>query len=178
MPRNTYAATKAAADLMIGQMSMDELNAIRFRPFNHSGPGQTPDYVLPAFAQQVARIEKGQQPPVLNVGNLDAERDFLDVRDVVRAYFQAALPETRIATGAAFNVATGHPVRIGKMLRLLLDQAKVPIEVNRDATKFRPNDVPRASGDSRALRESLGWHPTIALEQTIADVLDFYRTQP
>jgi GDP-4-dehydro-6-deoxy-D-mannose reductase len=177
LPRNTYAATKAAADLMIGQMSMDGLNAIRFRPFNHSGPGQTPEYVLPAFAQQVARIEKGQQPPVLNVGNLDAERDFLDVRDVAHAYLQAALPEAQIPTGTVLNVATGHPVRIGHMLSLLLDQAKVPIEVNRDAAKFRPNDIPRASGDSKAVRECLGWHPTITLAKTIADVLDFYRSQ-
>ena len=178
LPRNTYAATKAAADLMIGQMAMDGLNAIRFRPFNHSGPGQTPDYVLPAFAQQVAWIEKGQQPPVLNVGNLDAERDFLDVRDVVHAYFQAALPETQIPTGAVFNVATGRPVRIGQILSLLLDQAKVPIDVKQDAAKFRPNDIPRASGDSLAIREYLGWQPTVTLEKTIADVLDFYRRQP
>ncbi|MDR6874180.1 GDP-4-dehydro-6-deoxy-D-mannose reductase [Bosea sp. BE125] len=178
LPRNTYAATKAAADLMIGQMSVDGLNAIRFRPFNHSGPGQTSEYVLPAFAQQVARIEKGQQPPVLNVGNLDAERDFLDVRDVVHAYFQAALPETQIPMGAVFNVATGHPVRIGQILSLLLDQAKVPIDVKQDAAKFRPNDIPRASGDSRVVRESLGWYPTITLEQTVADVLEFFRSRP
>lgn len=178
LPRNTYAATKAAADLMIGQMSMDGLHAIRFRPFNHSGPGQTTEYVLPAFAQQVAWIENGRQPPVLSVGNLDAERDFLDVRDVVNAYFQASLPETQIATGTVFNLATGHPVRIGKILSLLLDQAKVPIAVNQDPAKFRPNDIPRATGDSKSIHECLGWHPTTTLEETIADVLDLYRRQP
>lgn len=178
LPRSTYAATKAAADLMIGQMSVDGLDAIRFRPFNHSGPGQTPAYVLPAFAQQVAWIEKGQQPPVVEVGNLDAERDFLDVRDVARAYLQAALPAAaQIPTGTVFNIATGQPVRIGTLLSMLLDQARVPIEVNTDAAKFRPNDIPRASGDPQAARDGLGWRPTVTLEQTIADVLAFYRAQ-
>lgn len=80
--------------------------------------------------------------------------------------------------GVVFNVATGHPVRIGQILSLLLDQAKVPIDVKQDTAKFRPNDIPRASGDSRAVRRSLGWYPTITLEQTIADVLDFFRGRP
>jgi GDP-4-dehydro-6-deoxy-D-mannose reductase len=177
LPRGTYAATKAAGDLMIGQMSLDGLDAVRFRPFNHSGPGQSPSYVLPAFAQQVAWIESGRQAPVLSVGNLDAERDFLDVRDVARAYLQAALPTTQIPAGSVFNIATGHPLRIGLLLSLLLEQAKVPIEVHVDAAKFRPNDIPRASGDPRAARDNLGWRPRIALEQTIADVLSFYRSR-
>jgi GDP-4-dehydro-6-deoxy-D-mannose reductase len=177
LPRSTYAATKAAADLMIGQMSVDGLNAIRFRPFNHSGPGQTPEYVLPAFAQQVARIENGLQPPVLSVGNLEAERDFLDVRDVVRAYFQAALPDAVASTGTVFNVATGNPVRIGRMLSMLLKQAKVQVEVQTDVAKFRSNDIPRASGDPAAARDSLGWEAEIPLERTITDVLNFYRAR-
>lgn len=177
LPRNTYGATKAAADLMIGQMAIDGLNAIRFRPFNHSGPGQSPDYVLPAFAQQVAEIEKGRQLPVLKVGNLDAERDFLDVRDVVRAYFQAALPDVEIPMGSTFNIATSRPVRIGKLLDILLARAKTTIEVRRDESKFRPNDIPMASGSIELAREMLSWEPRLTLEDTAGDVLDFWRLQ-
>ena len=85
-PLNEYAATKAAADLALGALAANGLRVIRFRPFNHTGPGQTDEFVVPAFASQIARIEKGAQPPVMMVGNLDAQRDFLDVRDVVDAY--------------------------------------------------------------------------------------------
>src|SRR5262249_50548134 len=85
-PMNEYAATKSAADLALGALAMSGLKAIRFRPFNHTGPGQTLDFVVPAFAHQIARIEKGLQSPTIQVGNLDVKRDFLDVRDIVDAY--------------------------------------------------------------------------------------------
>lgn len=177
-PRNTYGATKAAADLLIGQMATDGLNAIRFRPFNHSGPGQSTEYVLPAFAEQVARIEKGQQPPILNVGNLDAERDFLDVRDVVRAYFQAALPDIEIPSGSIFNIATSRPIRISQILDILLAQARTEIEIRIDDRKFRSNHIPKASGSINHALKMIAWNPQISLEDTVIDVLNYWRAKP
>ncbi|PZQ82973.1 MAG: epimerase [Ancylobacter novellus] len=175
-PRSVYAATKAAADLMIGQMAKDGLNAIRFRPFNHTGPGQADDFVVSAFARQIARIEHGLQPPVMEVGNLDAERDFLDVRDIVDAYIAAcrgAGPEN----GAAVNLATGAPVSIRAILDTLLAAADRPIEVRTDPARLRPNDIARASGNATLAQTALGWKPQIPLEITLRDCLDFWRAQ-
>lgn len=174
-PRSAYAATKAAADLMIGQMAADGLDCIRFRPFNHTGPGQSADYVTSAFARQIARIEKGLQPPVLQVGNLDAERDFLDVRDVVDGYIAAMRSKTALRPGLALNLATGRPIRIGAVLDALVAEANVPIEVSTDPARLRPNDIPRASGNFDLAEKLLGWRPRIPFEQTMRDVLNFWR---
>ena len=111
-PMSVYGATKAAADIMIGQMAHEGLKCVRFRPFNHTGPGQTEAYVVPAFARQLAEIAAGLKPPVISVGNLHAWRDFLDVRDVVRAYADATIAETPEAYGKAFNLASGRPRQI------------------------------------------------------------------
>lgn len=174
-PRSAYGATKAAADLLIGQMALDGLNAVRFRPFNHTGPGQAADYVVSAFARQVARIECGLQLPVVNVGNLEAERDFLDVRDVVAAYALAALPETCLPVGTVMNLATGAPLRIGAILSTLLGMANLPISVEVDPTRLRPNDIARASGSPDRANALLKWKPIIPFEQTIKNVLNSWR---
>lgn len=174
-PISTYGATKAAADIMLGQMANDGLKAVRFRPFNHSGPGQMPAYVVSAFAKQVADIEKGRSPPVMHVGNLDAERDFLDVRDVAEAYIAAALVENEITPGTAINLATGRFWPIRSILHLLIAQAKVHIEVKVDESLMRVNDLPRSYGNAERARMLLDWAPQIPFEQTVADVLDFWR---
>lgn len=173
-PRSVYAATKAAADIMIGQMAKDGLNAVRFRPFNHTGPGQADDFVVSAFARQIARIEHGLQPPVMEVGNLDAERDFLDVRDIVDAYISACRREGP-GSGAVLNLATGAPVSIRAILDMLLAAADRPIEVKTDPARLRPNDIARASGDAARAQAALGWKPQIPLESTLRECLDFWR---
>lgn len=175
-PRSVYAATKAAADIMIGQMAYDGLNAIRFRPFNHTGPGQSASFVVAAFARQIARIEKGLQPPVLAVGNLNAERDFLDVRDVVDAYLLAASGLGAVEPSVVFNLATASPIRIADILDMLLAEARLPIKVEVDERRLRSNDIPRASGDASRAASSLGWRPRIPLATTIHDCLEFWRT--
>ncbi len=177
-PANTYAATKAAADLLIGQMARDGLNAVRVRPFNHTGPGQDEAFVVPAFAAQVARIEAGRQAPTLRVGNLEAERDFLDVRDVVEAYRRiAAAPDGALAPGIVLNVASGIPRRIGDVLRALVAQARCPIRVEADPERLRPSDVPFAVGDAGRLREALGWTPSISWDRTLSDLLAACRAE-
>lgn len=175
VPRSAYGATKAAADLMVGQLGLDGLHAVRFRPFNHTGPGQAADYVIPSFARQVARIEQGLQPPVVKVGNLDAERDFLDVRDVVAAYALAAMPEADLPTGAVMNLSTGAPLPIRTILSMMLDRAKLPISVAIDEARMRPNDIARASGSPSQAKALLSWTPTIPFQQTVTEVLDSWR---
>lgn len=173
-PTNPYAASKAAADLLIGQMARDGLKAVRMRPFNHTGPGQSEAFVVPAFAAQIARIEAGRQAPVMKVGNLEALRDFLDVRDVAAAYAAAVLaPE--LEPGLILNVASGRPRPIRDALDALTALARVPVSVEPDPERMRPNDTPFAVGDATRAKNLLGWAPRIAWETTIADTLDFWR---
>jgi GDP-4-dehydro-6-deoxy-D-mannose reductase len=177
-PATVYAATKAAADLAIGQMARDGLQAVRLRPFNHTGPGQSERFVAPAFAAQVARIERGVQAPVIRVGNLEARRDFLDVRDVAAAYAAAALHAGPLEPGLILNLASGEARRIGSILDALLRAARVPIRVEADPARLRAHDTPVAAGDAGRARAVLGWAPRRAWDETLRDVLDHWRNAP
>lgn len=171
-PRNTYAATKAAADLALGAMAAEGgLRVLRLRPFNHTGPGQTSAYVVAAFAEQVARIAAGLQAPVVRVGALDAVRDFLDVRDVCAAYAACVRRADELAPGTVLNLASGVPRRVGEALDVLLRLAGVEARVETDAARLRPSDIPTATGDAGLARRVLGWTPEIAWEQTLRDVM-------
>jgi len=170
-PLNTYSATKAAADLALGAMAAEGLRVIRARPFNHTGPGQSDEFVVPAFAQQVARVAAGLQPPVLRVGALDPMRDFLDVRDVCAAYALCLAQSEALAPGTVLNLASGQPRRVGDVLAALLAAAGVEAEVTTDVGRLRPTDIAVAAGDATLARRVLGWSPAIPWEQTIADVL-------
>ena len=174
-PMTVYGATKAAADIAVGQMYFDGLRSIRFRPFNHTGPGQTEAYVIPAFASQIARIEAGLAAPVIEVRNLGAYRDFLDVRDVVQAYALAALGKGRDAEGKAFNLASGKAVEIRSILDLLLRLSGREIEVVVSPDRVRPTDILTARGDAGAAMRHLGWAPQFELEQTVSAVLSDWR---
>jgi GDP-4-dehydro-6-deoxy-D-mannose reductase len=175
-PRNIYGATKAAADIYLGQLAASGANIVRFRPFNHTGKGQSPDFVAPAFARQIAMIERGAQPPTIKVGNLDALRDFLDVRDVARAYV-AGLDEDIARPGSVFNLATGDPVKIGDVLAMLIRETRMPIAIEQEASRMRANEIPRASGDTTHARETLRWGPTVPLAMTLRAVLDDWRAR-
>ena len=168
-PLNTYAATKAAADLALGAMAAEGLRVVRVRPFNHTGPGQSASFVVPAFARQAARIAAGRQPPVLEVGGLDPFRDFGDVRDVCRAY--ASCLQADLPAGKVLNIASGQPRRVGDVLRAVLALAGVEARPRSDPARQRPNDIPTAAGDASRARRLLGWAPEIAWEETLRDVL-------
>jgi GDP-4-dehydro-6-deoxy-D-mannose reductase len=174
-PQNTYAATKAAADLALGAMAAEGLRVVRLRPFNHTGAGQAPDFVVPAFARQVALIAAGRQEPVLRVGALAPRRDFLDVRDVCRAYVACIARAETLAPGAVFNLASGVPRRIGDVLDGLLALAGVRARIETEAARLRPTDIASACGDAARARAVLGWVPEIAWETTLADVLADWR---
>ena len=176
-PMNPYATTKAAADLLLGQLVGAGLNAVRFRPFNHTGPGQSTAFAVPAFAAQIAAVERGGCEPVIRVGNLEARRDFLDVRDVAEAYTLAVMAPS-LPRHAVLNLASGEPRRIGDALDAMLRLSRVPIRVEKDEALMRPSDVAVTRGDAARARALLGWRPTISWEQTIRDVLDDYRRRP
>lgn len=173
-PLNPYATSKAAADLAVGQHAASEgLRAIRARPFNHTGPGQRDDFVLTAFATQIARIEAGLQPPILATGNLDAQRDFTDVSDVVSAYIALLeLPETA-QHGQAYNIASGCSVTIRQLLNMLISLSHSAIEHRLDPARQRPADIHTVQADTTALRKATGWQPTITqgamLERLLED---------
>jgi GDP-4-dehydro-6-deoxy-D-mannose reductase len=172
-PVNPYAVSKAAQDLFAYQYHISHrLRTIRLRPFNHIGPRQTEAFVVPAFAAQIARIEAGLQPPVLRVGNLAAERDFSDVRDIVRAYELAALHGE---VGAAYNVGSGQAVGVQRILDILLTFSTHDIQIEPDPSRMRPSDVPRVVCDASRFHADTGWTPRIPLEQTLFDTLEYWR---
>jgi GDP-4-dehydro-6-deoxy-D-mannose reductase len=171
-PTNPYATSKAAADLLMGQLAREGLKVIRFRPFNHTGPGQTDRFVIPAFATQIARIKSGLQEPILRVGNLDARRDFLDVRDVAEAYVLAlTLPDEEWEAGAILNLASGIPRRIGDILDELIALVGVSARIEQDPARMRANETLLAVGDAAAARKTLGWAPHVPWEITLRDLV-------
>ncbi|MGV2982043.1 GDP-mannose 4,6-dehydratase [Camelimonas sp. ID_303_24] len=176
-PNSLYGVTKASADILLGQMAATGLDVVRFRPFNHTGPGQSEAYVIASFARQIARIEYGLQPPVIDVGNLGARRDFLDVRDVVEAYVCAATRQQPLPIGIALNLASGEARRIGDILDDLCAMSASRITVRQDVGRMRAGDTPLATGDSHLALKYLGWRPAIKWSDTLRDVLEFWRAK-
>ena len=168
-PMNPYAVSKITQDYMGYQYHVSHgLEIVRVRPFNHIGPRQGTGFVVPDFCSQIADIKIGLVPPVLRVGNLAAERDFSDVRDIVRAY-RLALEKGN--AGEVYNIGSGQSHSIQYILDTLLRLAGIPIAVEQDPARMRPSDTPRVQCDYSAFAHVTGWHPTITLEQSLADTL-------
>jgi len=166
-PANPYAASKAAAEmLLLGEAHSFGLDVVIARAFNHIGPGQSDRFAVAGFAAQLAKIAAGA-PPQLYVGNLDAKRDFLDVRDVVRAYIALARDGK---ASESYNVCSGTARPMRDVLRELIIAAHVPVEVRDDPQRMRPSDVPLSLGDATKLREATGWEPQIAFAASIRDI--------
>jgi GDP-4-dehydro-6-deoxy-D-mannose reductase len=174
-PRNTYAATKAAADLALGAMCNDGLNAVRLRLFNHTGPHQTSAFVIPAFASQIVRIERGLQTTPLRVGALDPRRDFLDVRDVCSAYVMCLRHLAELPSGLILNIASGIPRRVGDVLADMLRLSGVKAQVESEDGRLRTADIATAAGDASRARKLLGWESSVPWETTLTDVLNDWR---
>ena len=172
-PLSVYGASKAAAEVTVAQWGRTYgLDVVRVRPFNHTGPGQSPTFVCPALAKQVADIEAGRQTPVLRVGNLDPVRDVSDVRDVVAGY--VALLE-RGQGGQVYNLCSGVGRSIRELVELFRSLARVSIEIAQDQVLVRRVDVPCVVGSYARATADAGWRPAIAFEQTAADVLAGWR---
>ncbi len=171
-PRNPYAQSKLEMEQMI-EKGYNE-HCIRVRPFPHIGPGQQKGFVTADFASQIAAIETGKQPPVISVGNLTAQRDFTDVRDVVRAY---RLLMEHGSLGEVYHVASGVPHSIQSVLDSLLALSNVAIKVQEDLSQMRPSDTPVLIGNANKLRASTGWFPDIPFEQSLQDILEYWRSK-
>lgn len=174
-PTNPYGVSKVAQDLLALQYHISHgLDVIRVRPFTHIGPRQNERFVAAAFAKQIARIEAGLQPPVLEVGNLSAQRDFTDVRDIVRAYVRAVESGE---SGQVYNIGSGQAVMIHTLLDHLLAASHVQVAVQPDPQRMRPVDVPRVVCDARRFHARTGWEPHIPLEQTLQNILEDWRAR-
>ncbi len=171
-PRSPYAESKSRADDLARERAARGLDVVRARPFGHTGPGQTPRFVIPAWAQQVAAIEAGRAEPVLKVGNLDVTRDLSDVRDIAEAY--GVLLE-RGVSGEAYNLCRGEGVKLTDVVATLAARSRVPVRVEVDPARLRPADVPYLVGDPTHVREQCGWSVSIPFERTLADVLAEWR---
>lgn len=176
-PLDEYSASKAAADLALGPLIRSGLKCIRLRPFNHTGPGQSEAFVVPAFAMQIARIEARLAPPIIRVGNLDAQRDFLDVRDVANAYALVMKNLERLESGTILNIASGIPRRISDILASLIARSRVEISIEPDPARQRPGDLPILLGDASRARRLLHWKPELPFEDTLTALLNDCRTR-
>jgi GDP-4-dehydro-6-deoxy-D-mannose reductase len=168
-----YAVSKIATELAAAKASArDGIPVMVARSFNHIGPRQDPSFFASGVGRQIALIEAGRIAPVIRVGNLDARRDFTDVRDTVRAYRGLA---ERGTPGTAYNVCSGEAHAVRDLLDGLVALARVPVTVEPDPERFRPNDMPLLLGDGSRIRRDVGWQPEIPLERTLRDLLDYWR---
>jgi GDP-4-dehydro-6-deoxy-D-mannose reductase len=174
VPASPYGVSKLAQE-MLGTRTNGRLAVTIARAFNHFGPRQDPFFAASGFARRIADIEHGRWTPEIAVGNLEARRDLTDVRDTVRAY---QLILERGQPGRPYNVCSGRALMIRELLDRLLARARVPIAVKVDQARYRPNDTPLLVGDPSRLRDELGWMPQIPLDQTLDDLLEYWRRRP
>jgi GDP-4-dehydro-6-deoxy-D-mannose reductase len=173
-PLSPYAVSKVTQDLLGYQYFKSYgMDVVRTRGFNHEGPRRPNVFVASDFAWQIAEVEKGRRDPVLSVGNLDARRDFTDVRDMVLGYWLAL---EKGEPGEVYNICSGKDYSIRQVLDLLLGMTECKIEVRSDAKRLRPSDVPVLRGDNSKFRQATGWEPRIPFEETLRDTLEYWRT--
>ena len=174
-PNSPYGVSKVTQDMLGLQYYLShQLPVIRVRPFNHIGPRQAPGFVAPDFARQIAAAEAGQCPPHIQVGNLETQRDFTDVRDMVRAYYLVA---TQGEPGEVYNIGSGQAYAIQELLDVMLSYSRVQITIEPDPARLRPSDVPVVRCDASKFRALTGWKPTIPFETSLRDVLDDWRVR-
>lgn len=169
-PANNYSLTKAMAELVLKRFEgYQGISPVIMRAFNHIGPGQRNDFVVSSFAYQLAQIAKGRAEPVLRVGNLDAKRDFTDVRDIVRGYRLAAQQGS-----GTYNLCSANPIEIHTILNQLLEISKLNVTIERDPERMRPSEVPEMFGTFDHARTVLGWQPEIPLRRSLEDTYNFW----
>lgn len=174
-PIDMYGATKASGDLALGALAAKGLRCLRLRPFNHTGPGQSVNFAIPAFAAQIARMEAKLQARVLKVGNLTPARDFLDVRDVVSAYIKVIKASDQLTPGSIFNVASGRAVPMREFVDILIAESNIDVEIEPQKHLFRPSEVPKLVGDASALRDAVNWAPKHETVEMLRSVLRYHR---
>lgn len=174
-PNNPYAASKAMAELLIAQYQDHASGGIiTARPFNHTGPGQSPNFVLPSMAKQFAEIESGLRPPHLKLGNVDVGRDFTDVRDIVRAY---GMLLQKGKASEVYNVCSGSAVLLSDIIKVFQAVSGTEVTIEIDPEKVRPKDAAEICGDPHKLQAATSWDREIPLKKTVEDTLNYWRSQ-
>ncbi len=172
-PLSPYAVSKVTQDLLAWQYHQSYgLDIVRTRGFNHTGPRRGEVFVCSSFAKQIAEVEAGRRAPIIRVGNLEATRDFTDVRDMVRGYMLAL---QKGKAGEVYNLCSGRDIRIGDVLDQLVAMSDVKIEIEQDPERLRPSDVPILRGSAAKFHADTGWEPRIPFSQTLADTLNYWR---
>lgn len=172
-PLSPYGVSKVGQDMLGYQYAMSYgMNIVRTRGFNHTGPRRGEVFVESNFASQIAKIEKGKLPPVIHVGNLDARRDYTDVRDMVRGYWLAT---EKCKRGEEYNICQGKDWKIQEVLDILLSYSKIKVKVEQQPARMRPSDVMILLGDNAKFRQATGWKPEIPFEKTLLDLLNYWR---
>jgi GDP-4-dehydro-6-deoxy-D-mannose reductase len=172
-PLSPYAVSKVGQDYLAYQYFKSfDLKAVRTRGFNHDGPRRGDVFVSSNFAKQLVEVEKGKKPAVIQVGNLEARRDFSDVRDIVRGYWLAL---ERCEPGEVYNICSGKDYSIQAVLDRLIELSGIEVRVEQDPARLRPSDVPLLLGDHSKFKKATGWEPEISYDQTLQDMLDHWR---
>jgi len=172
-PTNPYSVSKIAQDFLgLSYFLAYKLKAIRVRPFNHIGPRQSPKFAVSSFAKQIAEIEKGKKEAYLSVGNLQAKRDFTNVKDMVKAYVLAV---EKGIDGEVYNIGSGVSYKMSDILNQLILMSTAKIEIRSDKALFRPGDDPELICDNSKFKKLTGWEPQISLSATLKETLDYWR---
>jgi len=172
--KSPYAVSKYAAELIVRDYAASGIEFVILRPFNHTGPGQSDDFVLPTIARQIAEIEKGKRPPLIEVGNTDIKREFMNVTDVVQAY-KLALEKS--PAGDTYNIASGSAHSLTRGIEILKSLARVKFDVKTDPNRVRKTDIPVLTGSGKKFSQFTGWQAKIPFAKTLEDLLNFWRAQ-
>jgi GDP-4-dehydro-6-deoxy-D-mannose reductase len=172
--RNPIAVSKYAAELVVQHTSIPQLEYVVLRPFSHTGPGHSEDYVLPSIAKQIAEIEQNKRPPLLELGNLDVVREFNNISDIVIAYRYAI---EKCAPGELYNISSGKGHSVTDALAVFRRLSKVDFEVKTVPAKVRKDDIKILVGDGKKFTSCTGWKPQIPFKKTIEDLLNFWRAK-
>ena len=174
-PQSAYSRSKAATEAMFSDVLPETARLVIVRPSNHIGPGQDVRFVVPSFAAQIVAAERGDQPPTVSVGNLDARRDFMDVRDVVAAYLALLAQAPQLPARTVFNVASGDTISIDEILQRLRAASSAPVDIVVDPARVRPSEIPVAALDASRLRNTVTWRPRHPISDTLAAIVDDLR---
>ncbi|MDH4211198.1 MAG: GDP-mannose 4,6-dehydratase [candidate division WOR-3 bacterium] len=172
--KNPYAISKYAAELICADYQSDGMDCIILRPFTHTGPGQAESFVLPTIAKQISEIEKGKRAPLIELGNIEAKREFLNINDIVGAY---VLTLEKCVGKETYNIASGIGYTISELVGVFAALSKKNFKLKVNPTKIRKNDIPILLGDGAKFSRLTGWSPKVKIEKTIEDILNYWRAK-
>ena len=172
--KNPYAISKYAGELICREYETEGLPCVILRPFTHTGPGQADTFVLPTIAKQVGEIEKGKRAPLIELGNVDARREFMNIGDIVAAYILAL---KKCVPGETYNISSGQSYSISELVQIFMKLSKKSFDLKVNPTKIRKNDIPVLLGNGRKFSELTGWSPKVKIEKTIEDLLNYWRAK-